>query len=435
MMLQGIHGTVLDSSSPEYKQRCLLYNKLFKKCPTLFVVCLNTMDVQTAVKYAAVAHLSLTVRSGGHHPAGIALRDYALSIDISQMKTLVINSDAREVTVQFGVLAAELMSIIQQYKLWFPMPNDPSVGISGYTLGGGIGSGSRLFGAAADSLIRADLVLADGSLLTVDDNNYPELLWAIKGAGRHFGVVTSMTLKLHPIPEELFFMQASMLFEQWGEAVELYRKFEPTWPNDSELQLIVRHDRTHGDLSVKLHGIHFGNYSSGVSVMGPLMQHVKEMGGNTTAFMSPPEVCCMNPHAHNSNLCCFATTIFVSELTDELLSTLKGLVLSNPCPESVLHIIPKVPSLQQNAFGFRNCYCIAIQSSWDPTLSGDQIGYIKYGQVTQGVMDKFAKGYYGNVTMITENHQLKGCFEDATWEKLLELKRRYDPGNIFPELE
>src|SRR5262249_10619960 len=165
----------------------------------IIVRCGMPTEVRSAIIAARNHHLPLSVRGGGHDWAGRALRHGGLVIDLSGMRQVAIDAEARIATVSGGATAGDVIEAAAPYELSAVTGTVGTVGMAGLTLGGGYGPLNGRFGLALDNLLNAEVILADGRLITTDSTHEPELFWALRGGGGNFGVVTSMRIQLHPI--------------------------------------------------------------------------------------------------------------------------------------------------------------------------------------------------------------------------------------------
>ena len=187
------------ASGAAYDGARFIWNGLFDRRPAIIAPCMSARDVAQCITFARKHGLALSVRSGGHSPAGLAMNDGGLVIDLSGMKAIKVDPSTRRVTVQPGVLVGEMELATEVHKLVVPAAAYPGVGMGGMTLGGGQGWFHE-FGMTSDNILAAEMVLADGRIVRVDSTNEPDLWWAIRGGG-NFGVVTSLELQAHPLPD------------------------------------------------------------------------------------------------------------------------------------------------------------------------------------------------------------------------------------------
>ncbi|MCI4066346.1 FAD-binding oxidoreductase [Micromonospora sp. R77] len=188
------------TAGTEFDEARTLWNGAVTTRPSVVARCVDTADVQAGVRAAREKGLPLSVRGGGHDWAGRALADGGLTLDLSPMRQVSVDATTAVAIVAGGATSADVAVAAQRAGLVAVTGTAGSVGMAGLTLGGGYGPLSGRFGLAADNLLSADVVLADGTLVTADEEHDPELLWALRGGGGNFGVVTTMRIQLHAVP-------------------------------------------------------------------------------------------------------------------------------------------------------------------------------------------------------------------------------------------
>jgi FAD/FMN-containing dehydrogenase len=204
-----------------YDAGCRVWNGAVHHRPKLIAFCERQEDVQAAVGAARRHGLPLSVRGGGHDWAGRALRDEGLVIDLTRMRDVAVDPRARAATVAGGALAKDVAAAAGAHGLVAALGNCGTVGMAGLTLGGGYGPLSGTCGLAADNLLGAEIVLADGRRVTTGPDEEPDLFWALRGGGGNFGVVTSLRVRLHPGQTLL----AGSIIYPWNEANLVLRRY------------------------------------------------------------------------------------------------------------------------------------------------------------------------------------------------------------------
>ncbi len=230
-LLHSPPGDAVGSESPDYDSARALYNAMIDKRPRWIVRCRNAAEVADAIAYACDNDLLLAVRGAGHNGAGLGSCDDGLVIDLSPMKAIFVDPVARMVRVEPGCTQGDLDRATSRYGLAVPAGVVSTTGISGLTLGGGHGYLSRRHGLTIDNLLEAEVVLADGRRVRASPDENPDLLWALKGGGGNFGVVTSFLFRAHPVSD----VYAGPIFWDIAHAPEImcwYRDFLPTAPRD-----------------------------------------------------------------------------------------------------------------------------------------------------------------------------------------------------------
>src|SRR6185312_7411239 len=202
LALQDLHtslrGQLFLPDQPGYEENRKVFNALIDRHPAMIVQCAGVADVITAVKFARAHNVEVAVRSTGHNVAGISVCDGGMVIDLSVMKGIHIDPEARTVRVEPGVTWAELNHELQVFGLAATGGYVGTTGVSGLTLGGGLGWMVRKHGLALDNVLALDVVTADGCVLTASASENADLFWAVRGGGGNFGIVTSFEFQVHP---------------------------------------------------------------------------------------------------------------------------------------------------------------------------------------------------------------------------------------------
>ena len=195
----GFRGTLCAPGDSGYDAARTIWNAMIDRRPGAIVRCAGAADVICAVNLAREHGLLVAVRGGGHNIAGSAVCDDGLVIDLSQMRSVRVDPQARTAQVEAGALLIDLDKEAQAFSLATPLGINSTTGVAGLTLGGGFGWLSRKHGLTVDNLISAEVVVADGRFLRASMADNPDLFWAIRGGGGNFGVVTSFEFRLHPV--------------------------------------------------------------------------------------------------------------------------------------------------------------------------------------------------------------------------------------------
>jgi FAD/FMN-containing dehydrogenase len=196
---QGQRGPVIGRGHPEYQEARKLYNAMIDKRPLAIAGCADVADVITAVNFGRENKLPIAIRGGGRNGPGLGSVDDGLVIDLSAMKGVRVDPKNKTVRVGPGCTTGDVDHATQAFGQAVPFGVISTTGVAGLTLSGGHGYLSRQYGLAVDSLIEADVVLADGSFVTASETENADLLWALRGGGGNFGVVTSFLFRTHPV--------------------------------------------------------------------------------------------------------------------------------------------------------------------------------------------------------------------------------------------
>jgi FAD/FMN-containing dehydrogenase len=194
-----IAGHVITPDASEYDAARSIFNRAFDRHPAVIVRSAGPSDVARTLEFAQAKHLPLAVRAGGHSRLGFGMCDGGVAIDLSAMKRVEVDTGKRVARAEAGTLVSELDTATQRFGLATTSGGCPSVGIAGFTLGGGEGRLMEKYGAACDNLLSAKVVTVDGRQVEASLESNPDLFWAIRGGGGNFGVVTMLEYQLHPV--------------------------------------------------------------------------------------------------------------------------------------------------------------------------------------------------------------------------------------------
>jgi hypothetical protein len=227
----GLGGTVSQPGEAGYDEAVNIWNAAIGHRPAVVASCTTSQDVAAALDFARRQGLEVSVRGGGHNYAGLSLCDDGLMIDLTPMKAVSVDPDARRARVGGGTTWGELDAATQAHGLAVPGGFISRTGVAGLTLGGGFGWLSRMAGLSADNLVRAEVVTADGTVLDASETDNPDLLWAIRGGGGNFGVVTEFEFQLHAVGPILQLGLFLFSPEQGPEMFRFARDFLETLPD------------------------------------------------------------------------------------------------------------------------------------------------------------------------------------------------------------
>ncbi|HEX6558236.1 MAG TPA: FAD-binding oxidoreductase, partial [Longimicrobiales bacterium] len=277
-LANALRGPLLTAASPDYDQARSIWNAMIDRKPALIARCAGADDVAAAVRFAARHELLLSVRGGGHNIAGNAVCEGGLMIDLSPMKSVVVDTNTRTARVQPGVTLGELDAATQAHGLATPLGINSTTGVAGLTLGGGFGWLSRRFGLTIDNLLSADVVLASGELVRANARDNADLFWAIRGGGGNFGVVTSFEFQLHEVGPQVLAGLIVHPLAAAREVLNFYRSFMEHTPEEFVCWFVLRQapplpflpPEWHGQEILALAVCYSGRISDGELISEPL---------------------------------------------------------------------------------------------------------------------------------------------------------------------
>ncbi len=256
---ERLRGPLLGPADPGFAAATELWNAMIDTTPALVVRPTGTADVVEAVRFARDHRLPISVRGGGHNIAGTALVDGGVTLDMSRLRVVTVDPHARVATVAAGCLLGEVDRETQLHGLATPLGFVSEVGVAGLTLGGGLGYLTRRYGWTVDNLLGVEIVTADGQVRHASRERDPDLFWAVRGAGANLGVVTSFTLRLHPVGPLVHGGLVAWPFERAAEIQRAYRRIAAEAPRELSVWLNILRapaapfvpERWHGELVVR----------------------------------------------------------------------------------------------------------------------------------------------------------------------------------------
>jgi FAD/FMN-containing dehydrogenase len=440
----SIHGPVLGPQDEGYDDARSIWNGAIVRRPACIVRCTGVADVVAAVHFARERDLLVAVRSGGHGVGGHALCDGGLVIDLSSMKGIHVNPQTRTARAEAGVLWGELDRETQLFGLATVGGIVSHTGIAGVTLGGGIGWLMRKHGATVDNLLSVDLVTADGELVTASEDENPDLFWGVRGGGGNFGIVTSFEYRLHPVGPIVLAGPIFHALEDAPEVLRFYRELAAASPD--ELTTIVElelapplpflPEDVHGKPIVMVGACYAGAPEDGAEVVGPL----KEFGSPIVDRLDPKPYLALNsmfdplvPHGWHR----YWKSVELPPLTDSAIDTLIDHTSRITSPRSYTIILQlggalgRVPE-DATAFSQRDAaHNVVINAVWteeDP----DAERHIAWARDFFDAMQPHAGGrVYLNFLGEEGGKRVRQAYGARNYERLVELKRAYDPTNFF----
>jgi hypothetical protein len=428
----NLRGELLRSGGDSYEAARKVFNGMIDKRPALIARCAGAADVIHAVNFARSNGLLVAVRGGGHSVAGKSVCDGGLLIDLSLMKGLRIDSMRRTARAQPGLRLGDFDRETQAFGLATTLGIVSDTGIAGLTLGGGLGWLNGKYGLACDNLLSADVVTADGRLLTASANENSDLFWGLRGGGGNFGVVTSFEYQLHPV-DTVFGGMALYPFAKAKEVLRFYLDFSAECPDEltTALALLTGPD---GSPLVAFVVCHCGTIRDGeketqpVRAFGPpLVDEIKPMPYLALQSIIDGAFPPGRQHYWKSG--------FTRELSADGIEIMVDFMARKPSPFTVcylqqLHGAAARVSPADTAFPHRaEQYDFAILSQWDDPAASEQ--NVTWTQSFFGAMQPhLEKAVYVNSLGEEGEERVKAAY-GPNYDQLVALKNKYDPTNFF----
>lgn len=436
-----IRGTIIQPGDAGYADACIVHNGMIKKRPRLFVFCADVADVITAVNFARENKILLSIRGGGHNAGGLGLCDDGLVIDLSRIKYVRVDPEARTVAVGGGTTLADLDHATHAFGLAVPAGIFGTTGVGGLTLGGGLGHTTRNFGLTIDNLLAADMVLADGSFVTASADKHPDLFWAIRGGGGNFGVVTSFLFKAHPVK---MVYAGPILYEldQATAALKWYRDLIKTAPNELNGFFAFLTVPPGPPFPEHLHlkkmcGVVWC-YSGAMEKAEEIFKPIRAFGKPALDLCGPlpyPAVQGMFDPLYPPGLNWYWKADFMNDLSDAAIAEHVKWGSAMPTMLSTMHLYPingaaSRPKNSDTPWAYRDATWAQIVAGIDP----DPINKEKITAWSKGYFDALhphsAGGAYVNFMMDEGEDRIKATYKD-NYPRLASIKKKYDPNNLF----
>jgi len=425
-------GKILFEGDVEYDSARQIWNGMIDRKPALIAQCLDKEDIIQAVKFARKNELLVSVRGGGHNVSGNAVCDGGIMIDLSLMKKVEVDTEKKVAHVEMGATWGDFDKATQQFGLSTTGGLITTTGVAGLTLGGGVGWLVRKCGLSCDNLIEAEIITADGNIVKASLQENPDLLWGIRGGGGNFGIVSSITLRLHEVSTVIGGMIIHTR-DKSKEAIQFYREFMKTAPEELTLYTALL-TSPEGIPIVAFIGCYCGDIEKGEAVMKPL----HEFGTPVADLIQPIPYLQMQsmldagfPKGNRY----YWKSGFLKELSDDVIDVIVSHMESNPSPGSatILEMYGGVASHEPeggSAYPHRQSeFDLVIISNW-PDKQEDDKNIHWTRNIWEALQPYLSHKAYVNALGVEGADRVKEAYGD-NYQKLAELKRKYDPDNFF----
>jgi FAD/FMN-containing dehydrogenase len=412
---------------PDYESSRLVFNRAFDRHPVLIMRSAGPSDVARALDFAQTHNLPLAVRGGGHSRLGYGMCDGGVVIDLSAVKRVEVDAGKRVARAEAGALVRDLDAATQRFGLATTSGGCPSVGIAGFTLGGGEGRLMDKYGAACDNLLSAQVVTVDGRQVEASPKSNPDLFWAIRGGGGNFGVVTALEYKLHPVNQVL----SGALTYPAGRIPELLQAFAKFLAGASdEMDAFAQLLPSEQGRRLKVDVCYCGKPQIGNDLLGSL--RALKPQDDSVKIMSYLEAQAaggflLTPVAH------FQTNLFLRELSGASIAAITTAVNDAP-PTCKVIIVPLRGAVSRvsptdTAFALREPgYEIDMAGVWNAPAEKAEV--VRWVQATRDNLQPFAHGVYLNQLGDTSEQQVRSGY-GPNYARLVEIKKKYDPNNVL----
>ena len=437
-----IKGSVLVLDDPGYEEARQIWNAMIDRRPAVIVQCVQPDDVQPVIRFARKNGLELSIRGAGHNIGGNALCDNGVTIDFSKMKKVRVDAGKRRAYVEPGATLADLDEATQAHGLATPVGINSTTGIAGLTLGGGFGWLTRKYGMTIDNLISVEMITSDGEKIRASQNENTDLFWAVRGGGGNFGVVTQFEFQLFPLGPQIVAGLIVFPFNQAKQILTKYRQFVTSAPEELNVWVVLRKapplpflpETVHGKEVVILPIFYLGAVAETEKLIAPLRAFGTALGEHIGAqpyvqwqkAFDP----LLTPGARN-----YWKSHNFTELADGALNSIIEFAGKLPSPqcEILIGLIAGAPNriaTDAMAYGHRDArFVLNVHGRWGEAADDKKcIGWAR--EFFKATAPYASAGAYVNFMTAEEGDRVAAAY-GSNYERLVEIKRRYDPENVF----
>ncbi|MFJ8244325.1 FAD-binding oxidoreductase [Peribacillus asahii] len=437
-----VGSRLIRPNDARYDEVRKVWNAVIDRKPAAIVVCESEDDVIAAVQFAKENELSISIRGGGHHVAGLAVCDEGVMIDLSHMRKVTVDEKRQVAVVEGGATLGDIDLETQKYGLAVPTGTVSETGVAGLALNGGIGYLRGKYGLTCDNLVGARVVTADGVVLEVNEKNHQDLFWAIRGGSGNFGVVTRFEFALHAVGPEVLAWDVMYDFKDAKDILNKVQQFLAQAPDEAVSLNITAAvlppapflpEFLHHKKVIMLLGIYAGDAKEGRTVIQPLRELAEPIVDQTgvvpfVAFQKK-----LDPMVPKT-VPVYGSSLFFDELDDTVIEQLLYKIDNAPAPSILVQLwalggqMNRVP-VHATPFAIRNAKFVLLVDVM--AMAGDDAVCKQWVDFVYGELLPFS---YKNASYLNG----AGVSDDATtnafqenYERLVEVKKTYDPSNRF----
>jgi FAD/FMN-containing dehydrogenase len=427
-------GEVILPEDASYDAARVVWNGMIDRRPALIVRPTGAADVATAIRFARAEELPIAVRSGGHSIPGFSTCDDGIVIDLSRVRGVRVDPERRTAFANGGSFLGDIDHEAQAFGLVCPFGVVSHTGAAGLTLGGGMGRLQRKLGLSIDNLLGADVVTADGRLVHASESENPDLFWGLRGAGPNFGVVTSLEYRLHPLDRMVTWGTVMHPVDRAKELAALVRDEVANGPDELSISFGLGHH--HGEPIVFVAALHSGSLDDAERDLARLRTYGPPLAGS---FEPKPYLTTqtMNDEAFAWGHRFSMKSALLRELPDELVDRLVGHLARVPegaegefTSWAMGRAVARVPE-DATAFAGRDAmYWFAGEILWEDEALDERCR--EWARSALADAQPYATtGRYVNDVVETGTDVVRSVYGDAKYERLVALKRTWDPDNVF----
>ena len=439
-----IDGYVIAPGDAGFEDARTIWNAMIDREPAVIVRPKSAGDVAAAIAFAREQDLPLAVRGGGHNVAGNAVADEGVVVDLADMRAVEVDPDRGVARVEAGALLSDLDATVAEHGLLVPGGIVSTTGVAGLTLGGGFGWAARKLGLTIDSLRSAKVVTAEGEQITASEDSHPDLFWAIRGGGGNFGVVTSFEFETHRLGPEFLCGLIVHPIDSAREFLQHHREMAAKAPDELSAWIVMRlapplpflPEEVHGKPALVLAFAYLGDPGEGEALIAERYAEWGEPYGRNIGVMPYTDwqqgFDALNAEGDRN----YWKSHNLAELSDPAIDAAIAAIGNLPSPHAEVFIahlggaVSRIPN-DATAYAHREAeFVVNIHGHWtDP--GEDEAGIAWVRSLFDALTPHAQGGVYVNFLSDEGAERVQDAYPPAVWSRLVEVKRRYDPENVF----
>jgi FAD/FMN-containing dehydrogenase len=435
---EAFRGQIVLPSNEGYDAARIVWNAAVDRYPAVVVRPTGVDDVGAAVRFGREHDLVIAVRCGGHSMGGFSTCDDGILIDLSRMRGVTVDPEARTASVLGGSLLGDLDREVQRFGLACPVGVVSHTGVGGLTLGGGMGRLQRKHGFTIDNLRSVELLTADGRRVRASGDENPDLFWGIRGAGPNFGIVTSFEFGLHSVGPDVVQGWAAYPIDQAHALGARFRDFTARAPDDVFTSFALANGGPDSPWGVAgpvvvLGGAHFGSSEAADRDLRPLRD------GSSLSDMIRPKTYLEMQGADDETFAwgnrVYTKGGFLDDITDGFLDAALGQLTEAPGEVNIGlwaqgGAVARVPEDATAFTGRSAAFWVGVESQWTEPERDQE--FVAWSRATWEKLRPFTTGgHYVNDLVEAGEALARAAYGDAKYDRLVDLKRAWDPENVF----
>jgi len=443
----SMRGRLLLPGEPDYDKARVIFNGMFDRHPALIARCRGVADVIDAVRFARRHHLLTAVRAGGHSVAGNSTCDDGLVIDVSLMSSVTVDRNRRIARVQGGATWGDVDRETQAFDLATPGGIVSHTGVAGLTLNGGIGWLRNRYGLTCDNLVSAEVVTANGDVLTASANENADLFWGLRGGGGNFGIVTSFEFALHPVGPLVATVFSMYPMAATRDILKRWREWIASAPDEASTEIVTWTAPAAATLPPAVHdqavviaaGVYVGDAQEGLRVLEPLRQFGKPLGEIAGAIPYRSVQSAFDASLPNTGeVLAYWKSLYLDHLTDSAIEIMADRAENRSSRSTMVfvqHLGGAVRRVRQDetAFPTRDAaFVMNFMGDWrDPRETPQHIAWVReaWSRLAPHSTGAVYLNYVGQEERDADS-LVRSAF-GSNYDRLAQIKRKYDPTNLL----